>query len=353
MANTVHNLRTMEQILSTDNTTKTRDISTSQDYPLLQMVLVGLMHWPYVVFVPLGVVGNMISFLITTKKSNKNLSTCVYMSALSVVDTMILISVTSHRVIFVLGQSAVIQYGINDVIFFWYWSYTAGMSSGLYLAYMSLDRAIAVTFPLKAKTFCTTSRAKKAVSMTFFIPAILNVNMFFTYQVDKDITGFDTAYLNYPEALWVEQAVSAYMLTVGTIIPFIIIMTCNIVIIASVQKAGKSRNKMAAGEEGGTSQGRHLTRMLIFVTVAYIVLSIPMRLFEIAFSIPAVIEKYDMSDPYWQLLFNVELWIVTDLWNLNYAVNFYLYFLGGGKKYRNDAKQVFFKFFSCSTKYIK
>jgi preprotein translocase subunit SecG len=218
------------------------------------------------------------------------------------------------------------------------------MSSGLYLAYMSLDRAIAVMFPLKAKTICTASRAKKAVSITFFIPAILNVNVFFTYELTKDInTGLESVYLNYPEPRWVEQVVGAYMLTVGTIIPFIVIMTCNVIIIASVQKAARRRNKMAAGGGGGgaTSEERHLTRMLILVAVAYVILSIPMRLFDMLFSIPEVIEKYDMTDPYWQMRYSVEYWTVTEMWNTNFAVNFYLYFLGGGKKYRNDAKHVF------------
>jgi hypothetical protein len=146
--------------------------------------------------------------------------------------------------------------------------------------------------------------------------------------------------LSYPEPRWVEQVVGAYMLTVGTIIPFTIIMTCNVLIIASVHKAARSRKKMG-GSDGATSEERHLTRMLILVAVAYVILSIPMRLFDMVFSIPELVKKYDMSDPYWRLRFNVELWIVTEMWDANFAVNFYLYFLGGGKKYRNDAKQVY------------
>jgi hypothetical protein len=107
--------RPTKQLISEYNSTETTGSSLGSDVYLLQMILVGLMNWPAAVYVPLGVIGNMTSFLITTKKSNRNISTCVYMSALSVVDTMVLFSILCYRTLFVHGLGDAIQDRFNSI----------------------------------------------------------------------------------------------------------------------------------------------------------------------------------------------------------------------------------------------
>jgi hypothetical protein len=54
-----------------------------------------------------------------------------------------------------------------------------------------------------------------------------------------------------------------------------------------------------------------------------------------------------MTSTYWNLRYNVQLWVVFELWCWNYAVNFYLYCIGGGEKYRRDTKEVLSGMLKC------
>jgi hypothetical protein len=51
-----------------------------------------LLKWWPIVPVLFGVFGNIMSFCVTSKKDNRRISTCVYMSGLAVVDTCVLIA---------------------------------------------------------------------------------------------------------------------------------------------------------------------------------------------------------------------------------------------------------------------
>jgi hypothetical protein len=64
--------------------------------------------------------------------------------------------------------------------------FNCGMLSGLFLAEMSVDRLIAVRFPLAAPSICTTSRAKKTVVISAVTITVLNLHIFFVYNYVKD-----------------------------------------------------------------------------------------------------------------------------------------------------------------------
>ena len=51
------------------------------------------------VYVPVGVIANVISFLVTMKKHNREKSTCVFMSALSMSDSGNLIVILTYRLL--------------------------------------------------------------------------------------------------------------------------------------------------------------------------------------------------------------------------------------------------------------
>ena len=70
--------------------------------------------------------------------------------------------------------------------------YTSSMLSGLFLASMSIDRLLAVKYPMDAQRLCTASRARKTVlALTGFISAA-NIHLFFAinYIKDKELGRF-------------------------------------------------------------------------------------------------------------------------------------------------------------------
>jgi hypothetical protein len=62
------------------------------------------------------------------------------------------------------------------------------MLSGLFLAEMSLDRLLAVTFPMKVSSLCTTARAKVIVLVTSAIILVANIHLFYVmkYVFDRN-----------------------------------------------------------------------------------------------------------------------------------------------------------------------
>jgi preprotein translocase subunit SecG len=164
--------------------------------------------------------------------------------------------------------------------------------------------------------------------------------MFFTYDVFFAGTDDETALLIYPEAPWVEVLIGTWTLLIAAVVPFVIILISNIFIIYGVRRAAASRNKMADGT-GSQSKENHLTRMLILISVAYIILCLPYGVSEVVLSLPEVAAVYDLRYPYWRMRIILINMALSEISAANHVVNFYLYILGGGKHYRDDVKHLF------------
>jgi hypothetical protein len=144
-------------------------------------------------------------------------------------------------------------------------------------------------------------------------------------------------------------------LVIGTILPFIIIVFSNLWIFKMVHKASKERGKMGVSEQSQKTlekETSHLTRMLILVSIAYVLTSIPYRLLDVILGIPQVQAAYNMEDEYWSLRYYCQYYVIEDIWMMNFAINFYLYCIGGGKKYRNDVTQKLKHVLFCCKKYF-
>jgi hypothetical protein len=140
-----------------------------------------------------------------------------------------------------------------------------------------------------------------------------------------------------------EILASLFQMLFGSIFPFIIILGCNVIIITTVKSASANRTKLSSGKGQGQEKRKeeqHLTRMLVFVSFVYVVTSIPYRMYILLMLLPAIAEIYKMEETYWNLRYLVEILSVFNVWMYNYAINFYLYCLGGGEKYRRDTVDV-------------
>jgi hypothetical protein len=146
----------------------------------------------------------------------------------------------------------------------------------------------------------------------------------------------------------IELLITGFQMVFGTILPFVVIFTCNILIIITLRKASKERKKLDASQER-RPDSQHLTRMLIFVSFAYVMLTLPYRLNHFAMKIPAVANMYNFEVVYWRKKYVIQTWTLIIIWLGNYSVNFYLYCLGGGKKYREDARRVIGEIVQCCT----
>jgi hypothetical protein len=153
---------------------------------------------------------------------------------------------------------------------------------------------------------------------------------------------FENIYIHVENYPVVELLVSGFQLIFGAFLPFALILCCNVIIIITVKLASKKRLRMELRVQGCGQRKRkgteHLTRMLIFVSMAYVVTTLPHRFYHVVMNIPEV--AYDLNNEYWFLRFSVENEVLFLVWCCNYACNFYLYCVGGGQRYRKDTVEI-------------
>ena len=194
---------------------------------------------------------------------------------------------------------------------------------------------------MKAMSICTAKRAAKITLTTATLEYLFHIQAFFVHVVPDPPNG--ALIPSYPKARWYETFYNIYLLLLGTIIPACTIIICNAIIITSVNRAAKERKKMKlnAPAKAGKIQEANLTTMLLMTSFAYILCSVPKRMIQ------ALSADYDMTDPYWSARYWLQWWVGAELWHVKFGINFYVYFLGGGHKFRKDAKEVFLRCCSC------
>ena len=192
---------------------------------------------------------------------------------------------------------------------------------------------LAVTFPMKAATLCTPKRAVRVTAITFAIEATIHLQAFFLYKL-PDVPNA-TLIASYPDARCRETLFHVYNLILGTIAPFSILVISNTIITISIRRAATRRKQMAVVASEKTGKEPNLTAMLMMTTFFYFLLSSPKRIYD------TVYPQYDLADPYWLARHSLQFIVWDKAWVANFAINFYVYFLGGGRKFRQDVKDIF------------
>ena len=157
---------------------------------------------------------------------------------------------------------------------------------------------------------------------------------------DLSFSGFPVIDVKTPDMPILATLSNTFNLVFGTFVPFSIILTCNVLIIIGVKRAEKRRNKMVASS--AEHEAKYLMRMLLLVSLAYVFLSSSVRLFRLVVRAPNSKAVQDVGERYRLFLnYSLQYWAIANLWASNYAINFFMYLLGGGKRFRNDAKEIF------------
>jgi hypothetical protein len=100
-------------------------------------------------------------------------------------------------------------------------------------------------------------------------------------------SGTEVVYVSIPGHPELELLSTTLGMVIGTVIPFVIIAISNLIIIITVKSASKAREKLS-GKKAEGSKNAHMTRMLIFVSVAYAITSLPYRLYYFISDIPEI-----------------------------------------------------------------
>ena len=287
-----------------------------------------------------GVTGNILAALVMSMRRMRKSPSGLYIRGIAVADTLVLlIGFTPEwvRSLINVDITRINEWICKSRKFIFYGS---GDISVWLLTAFTIDRFIAVCFPLHKKHLCTHKRIRIITVIILVIGVLVNLHLFWTVGIEyeykngnatiKDKCGHPS-----PAIKYFSRNIRPWMVLVYyNILPFSIILFCNIAIIRIIMRM-RSRDvgKKQVDVKKGKQQFSNLTAMAVSISFALLLLTTPGI---IIYSVKPKIQK----DGYSQAVYSLVKAIGDLLMYTNHSINFYLYCLTG-TKFRQELKSMF------------
>ena len=293
------------------------------------------------ILTPIGILGNILSFLVMIKPNNRKVSTCIYMAALSINDNILMLIAFDTWLV-----TSLQLYGRHPIecktkVFV---ALMSLQNSTFQVLAMTIDKYIAIKWPHKAATYSTPKRAKNIVMTIWVFVIIYNIpHTFLTGVIERSCIAYSIVGVIAKIYSWLTFVINA-------IIPFTLLIYMNYVIVKTVrgsrkmfvnkdkpnpEEASQDVNKQLETRRQKTmkSAESQLTKMLLLVTTLFVILLFPTyaRYIYQSFVKRNTPHKYVSS----KLFYEISL----ALYGTNSGINFSLYFISG-RKFRNDVKEI-------------
>jgi len=277
------------------------------------------------ILVVMGITCNTLVIFVMRMRYFRHVSTSLYISTNAFVDNMsLLISFPPHWLH--VNFPALIYRGSHSHLLCKLFNFVGwGMSNlGVVLtAAMTIERAIAVTFPLKAASMCTTQKAKRVTVSLVVLVALKDAH----FLILSDMVPIEfkselcTTSTSNESAAFYANKVWPVIQQVFLFATFLLIIVSNIIII---QKATSSSEVGTLGENkhqsARSNKMRQLSIMLIVDSITVITCTLPLTLVDII--------DPQFEDPHAShLIFSVCFYLVY----VNRCANFFLYCISGGR----------------------
>ncbi|XP_005109787.1 uncharacterized protein LOC101859820 [Aplysia californica] len=185
------------------------------------------------------------------------------------------------------------------------------------VTYITLERAVHIVFPFKGTEFCKPSLGKLAMPVCVIGPFVV---MSYLPVVTRFVPGVGCATRAYPEMYYHFVTATAGV----SMLPLTIIFACNMTIVASLHR----QKGNLTSDPKRSVRFRRVTNMIIAVSVAFLATVFPQ----------AANALMTINHPTWAWL-RVSDDVTAILWELNYAINFYLYIITG-RSVRREIMQI-------------
>ena len=336
-----------------------------------------LVVWVTPITVVVGLVGNILSFLVMIQRKNRRVSCCVYMAVLAITDSYSLISYLGFGACLVLNPDHALCRSKTMCKMSGYLMSCSNVSGTMLLVTLTFDRFLAICYPLKARVYCTSKRSWIIAASVVLLCCLYSVPNIFMTGFYKTPNGETCLLLAETSIDLFAKIYSSMNIIIIVIVPFVCLLVLNLRIIMVIRQRHKPFEDEELRRVGGgqdrkrssvamsfdvnprivvmrsSSSGnvlndvskrkdtdRQLTVMLLFVTFAYIILTAPQYTRQLLL---LFFDPYSGSVDY--ALFAFLSVFFQRLFFINYAINFYLYCLVGSK-FRRDLCQLL----SCSSR---
>lgn len=253
----------------------------------------------------IGIAGNTVNLLVFSRPAFSHLSPCVYLRFLAFVDITLQFVYTTCSMITVLVENPnpeTVADGRLHPIGQWICVSLAILSAWIIMA-LSIERVIAILFPLRVKELCTKQRA--VFVCTSLIPCIFLMNIHVLILERNPYSYFP---------------LPGYFTLMYSSLPSLIITTCNAILIWGIcQRPVLGHYVM---------EHRGVTIMMVVNSVGFVALTAPYSIF--------LLMTHYFEDP---VQFVRVLRILASLCALNHCINFLFYGISGSL-FRKELRQM-------------
>jgi hypothetical protein len=267
----------------------------------------------------LGFIGNFLSIIVFSRKTLRSRSCSMYFLSLSMSNICVLFGYTLENLLF---HGYGIQFLSNtfmckSTIFL---IYASTDISNYLLTLAAIDRCVLVSYPTAHYWFCRKSTANIFITITILLFSLINSHFLYGFRVDQDgsCLPISKEYIYF----YVHHYDSYIDIIKTVLIPFLIILTCNICIILKLTRKRSFLSTTSC--ERRQEKDRQLTGFLLLTSILFIILSLPSEINDFL--------RTNLSYQF-QSEYACQLWISTTIWillhQINHASHFYVYTLTG------------------------
>ena len=216
---------TMDIEIATEDTFM-EEVETFLTYKVATVIAT---YW-FPILVPIGLVGNTLSFLLMIKPNNRQLSTCNCMAALSINDNIKMVLALDA---YLLTEMKVHIMNESECNFLAYLHLLFLQNSTFQVLAMTIDKFIAVKWPHKAAIYSSAKRTRQKKTGIFICVLIYNIpNLFSSRLVGDQCLGYVDGGIFTKVYSWLSFVING-------VVPFTMLIYMNLVIVRTVKSSRK------------------------------------------------------------------------------------------------------------------
>ncbi len=293
------------------------------------------------IIIAIGLIGNSLSFIVMIYEANQRISFCVYMSVLAISDNSMLLvglywwvysaAVTNH--IFTSVECKIFVYLMQ--LFSTY---------GVFLIVgMTVDRFIAIKFPLRARSVCTPKRARYVAGVLLLVLLVYSIPFYIYSDTMKNNTSCQAMVHGGIFAI----IFVGFNVCINAVIPFCVIIRMNSYLMRKMLARSKVGSNIQVEKQSETerpvrsthenmrinqilSREHQLDTILLLVSFTFLLFTLPQYIrYTVCLFINNKSSSYSFAVFYF--FFNIS----NKLYFTHNMVNFFLYCISGSK-FRHD-----------------
>ena len=303
--------------------------------------VVDFLKWYYTPFVVgVGFVGNALSLWTFLGTTLRKMSSTQYLSALAVIDSLFLLTL----LLVWLTNLDVNLYNTEG----WcqmtlYVSYVCTFLSIWYVVAFTVERYIAVCFPIKRSNMCTTFRAKAVVCALLVFAVVLYLNQ--SWMAGVVMINGKGLCIPLPVFISTVKVFNRVDIVLNLFLPYSTIIILNALILKSVVTFYRRRKSMirttttAKRDQTITFRPKaqiKISQALLAVSFAFLLLNSPGHIMRLRHVLKTLMDPYYRA-PYSEFLLQQ---LFQYFFYTNFSVNFFIYFLLG-KGFRRGLRMQF------------